>query len=108
MNKVVVHVDQLANWSLALGNVRNLVKGMEQLKVEVVANAEAVKGFLDDTSLEDMWPLAEQGVQFVACSTAMKSYDLSEEQLEDFINTVPSGVVELVEKQAEDYAYLKP
>lgn len=108
MYKVLIHVDQIELWEKALGNCRNLVKGIEQLDIEFVVNSKAVKGFVDKEMLNEMRPLKESGVRFIACSTALKSFNIKEEQLDSIIETVPSGVIELVKKQTEGYSYIKP
>ena len=108
MYKVLIHVDQIELWEKALGNCRNLIKGIDQLDVEFVVNSKAVKGYLDEQILNEIRPLKKSGVRFIACSTALKSFNIKKEQLDSIIETVPSGVVELVIKQTEGYSYIKP
>ena len=108
--KTIVHIDELSKWTLALGNVRNLLKAEgDTFTVEVLANSEAVKRYIrteaGDPELKD---LLDQGVRFVACNNALKANKLLPEDLLEGVEVVPAGVVELIKKQAEGYAYLKP
>jgi uncharacterized protein len=55
-----------------------------------------------------MRDLNSKGVKFVACNNSLTSLDFKKEDLIDFINIVPVGVLELIVKQEEGYAYVKP
>ena len=76
MNGVVFHLDELQKWSLALQNVQNLLQAMDgqAIKVEVVANAEAVALYAEaetQPNMQKMHDLADSGVRFVACNNAL-------------------------------------
>lgn len=49
-----------------------------------------------------------KNVAFSVCSNAMRALGITEDMLCNFVQIVPSGVGELVRKQAEGYAYIKP
>jgi len=55
-----------------------------------------------------MEKLSKVGVKFVACRNALKGQLVDEESLPDFVTVVPAGITEIVRKQAEGYAYIKP
>lgn len=97
-----------------MGNVRNLLNDMDEEKVtiEVLANSEAIM-YLDatenlDADLNTMESLNKRNVKFVACNNALTAYDVKKEMLFPFVDIVPAGVVELVKRQREGYAYIKP
>ena len=52
--------------------------------------------------------LSNLGVNFVACNNAMKAMGIEQKQLTPFVKIVLVGVLELIERQAEGYAYIKP
>lgn len=112
--KVIFHIDELNKWKLLLGNVSNLLNSMDNDKfyVEVLANSEAVKCYDANQNLNadinTMESLNKKGVKFVACNNALTAYDIKKDNIFDFIDIVPTGVVELVKKQSEGYAYIKP
>jgi uncharacterized protein len=112
--KVIFHIDELNKWKLLLSNVSNLLKSLDNNKylVEVLANAEAVKYYDINQSLETdiniMEQLSEKGVKFVACNNALTAYNLLQKDLICFADIVPAGVIELIVKQSEGYSYIKP
>lgn len=112
--KVVFHIDELSKWKLLLGNVSNLLNALDNKKfdIEVLANAEAVK-YYDITQdinadINEMEVLNNRGIVFVACNNALMANKIEKHNIVRFVNIVPSSVLELVEKQSEGYAYIKP
>lgn len=114
--RVIFHIDELNKWNLVLKNVRNLLEaiGNNKFNIEVLANADAVKAYnaLDiemglniDNFVKE---LNNKGIKFVACNNALVAFDLKKEDIKSFVDIVPTGVLELVEKQMEGYSYIKP
>lgn len=112
--QVIFHIDEEPKWGLLLGNVENLLKasGDELPVIEVLANGEAVLEYklreADSMKAGRIEALHRQGVTFAACQNAMKANGLTKEMLMGFVDTVPAGVLELVERQSLGYAYIKP
>ena len=111
--KVVFHIDELSKWGLLLRNVQNLTKAIDlkSSRIEVLANSKAVEFYAGATQNEDtilMKKLAHSGIRFVACNNALKGMGIQMQQLPQFVEVVPVGVLELIEKQAENFAYIKP
>lgn len=112
--KAIFHIDEMHKWKLLLMNVSNLLEVIanEKFSIEVLANAEAVK-YYDPTQnlgtdIETLENLKIKGVKFVACNNALKVFKIEKHNILDFVDTVPAGVLELVVKQSEGYAYIKP
>lgn len=112
--KVIFHIDENNKWNLLLKNVSNLLNATdgEKVYIEVLANSEAVK-YYDisqdlNTDIEIMENLYKKGVKFVACNNALTAHDIKKENIIEFVDVVPTGVLELVKKQNEGYAYIKP
>ena len=115
MHPVVFHIDELSKWGLLLKNVANLISAYGELPrpaaIEVVANAQAVEGYLHSGTGglgARMASLQGQSVRFVACGNALRERGIGRKDLFSFVEVVPAGVRELVERQGEGYAYLKP
>ncbi|AGK96858.1 DsrE family protein [Clostridium pasteurianum] len=113
--KVLFHIDELSKWKLLLGNINNLINALQNeiYNIEVVANAEAVKlyDFNNNFSSEEfhiMKDLNGKNVRFVACNNALKGHGIKRENLMTFVLVVPAGILELIDKQEEGYAYIKP
>lgn len=112
--RVVFHIDNSERWKMVLGNVKNLLNEISSndIKIEVLANGNAVseydKSSKESDKLNLMEDLSKNDVKFVACNNSLNSLKLSKEGLLDFVEIVPAGVLELIEKQDEGYAYIKP
>lgn len=113
--KVIFHINESDKWNTILNNVSNLLKAFskEQVEIIVLANGESVRYYESEPiSTNDhaqaMKELSEKGVHFVACNNALKGRKIAKDALYPFIETVPAGVQELVIRQHEGYAYIKP
>ena len=111
--KAVFHIDETQKWTLLLKNVRNLVQEVElsNSHIEVLANSEAVKAYVNTTLNANtalIKELANLGIHFTACNNALNGFGINRKQLEAFVEVVPVGVLEVIEKQAKGYAYIKP
>ena len=110
--KAVFHVDELEKWDLLITNVENLLKGIDikDSQVEIVANSKAVMRYRkdfesDNTGLEE---LEKKGISVIACNNALNSLKIEKEMLYPYVKIVPIGVKEIIEKQLDGYAYVKP
>ncbi|MDI9587777.1 MAG: DsrE family protein [Acidobacteriota bacterium] len=110
MSRVIFHVDRFDDWGLALGNVRNYLREVPDAEIEVLANASAVAFFVvPQLELKELWQsLADQGVDFALCNNALNNFGITKADLDSRLRIVPAGVVEVANKQAEGFAYVKP
>lgn len=113
MVKAIFHIDDYSRWSLLLGNVKNLTRVLEpsEYHVKVLANSEAVKLYADKTEIKIqrlIENLSQTGIRFMACNNSLNALGIEREILPGFVEIVPVGVLELIERQAEGYAYIKP
>jgi intracellular sulfur oxidation DsrE/DsrF family protein len=109
--KVVFHIDEIEKWDLTLANVENLLKGIdvENSHIEIVANSKAVLAYKNDSIIgEKLKILVSNKVDIIACNNALKNLNIEDEILYSFVKIVPIGVKELIVRQHEGYAYLKP
>lgn len=107
---VIFHIDELNKWDLLFENVRNLIKAYEpdSVDIEVVANSVAVQFYKKDNDTSRINELVRSGVVFCACNNALRKLGLKEEDIIKDVRIVPAGVKEIVEKEIEGYAYIKP
>jgi intracellular sulfur oxidation DsrE/DsrF family protein len=98
-------------WNLALNNVRNVQDdlGAEFTELEIVAYGPGI-GMLkgDSTVAARVAAALKAGVKVVACENTMKAQKLSVADMLPAIGYVPAGVVELMLRQREGYAYIRP
>jgi intracellular sulfur oxidation DsrE/DsrF family protein len=118
-------------WQGALNNVENLRKafGENPIQVEVVVHGKALqmlvakRGEMDQAGAPNheggargdhpplytrLKSLTDAGVIFAACENTMQRQQVSKEDLLPFARTVDSAMAELVRKQTEGWAYIKP
>ncbi|MGI6224931.1 MAG: DsrE family protein [Peptococcales bacterium] len=106
----VFHISDNVNWPKTLKNVVNYLKdiGENVAQIEVVANVNAVKGYVEQDLIPEMEVLYNRGVKFIACNNALQANFVNKSNLPDFVEVVPAGITHLVIKQNEGYAYIKP
>ncbi len=112
--KVIFHVDEINKWELLLKNVSNLLHGRANntFHVEILANSEAVTYFDINrdmnADIKTMERLNKEGVKFVACNNAIMANNIEKNNIIPFVDIVPAGIIELIVKQSEGYAYIRP
>lgn len=112
-NKVVFQVSDgdPARWNLTLNNVRNVQTdlGDEAVEIEVVAYGPGIGMLKADSPLAArVGEALKQGVKVVACENTMQNQKLVYANMLPNIGYAKSGVVELMRKQQEGYAYIRP
>lgn len=111
--KVVFQVssDDSKTWNLALNNAKNVQQelGAKNVEVEIVAYGPGI-GMLkfDSVVANRVDEEVAEGVKVVACQITMKAQKLTKDDMVSTIGFVPSGVIELMKKQKEGYAYIRP
>jgi hypothetical protein len=111
--RVVVQVssDQTRQWTLALDNARNAQKdvGAANIEIEIVAYGPGLGMLRDDSLLASRVQEAlAAGIRIVACRNTMKAQHLTEAEMAPGIDYAQAGVVEIIRRQMEGYAYLRP
>jgi uncharacterized protein len=98
-------------WNLTLNNAKNVANdlGAEAVELEIVAYGPGI-GMLQSGSqvAERVAQARKDGVKVVACENTMKAQKLVYADMLPEIGFVPSGVVELMRKQREGFAYIRP
>lgn len=100
-----------AKWNLTLNNVKNVQAdlGEDKVTAEIVAYGPGIGMLKIDSPVATR--VAEalgKNVKIVACENTMKGMKLTRDDMQSKIGYVPAGVVELIQKQGEGYAYIKP
>jgi intracellular sulfur oxidation DsrE/DsrF family protein len=112
-NRVVVQVSDSdpAKWNLALNNARNLQAdlGAKNVEIEIVAYGPGI-GMLKAESIvgNRIGDALGAGVKIVACENTMQTQKLVKADMLDGIGYVGAGVVEIMQRQQQGWAYLRP
>jgi intracellular sulfur oxidation DsrE/DsrF family protein len=112
-NRVVIQVSDAdpAKWNLALNNARNLQSdlGVGNVDIEIVAYGPGIGMLkLDSPVANRVGEAGAAGVKVVACEITMKGQKLIRADMLDGIGFVPAGVVELMSRQQQGWAYIRP
>jgi len=77
--------------------------------VEIVAYGPGLNMLRNDSpvsaGLEDA---QRDGVKLLACGNTMRMTNTAREDLNWLVDVVPAGIVEIMQKQNEGYAYVRP
>jgi len=110
---VVIQVSEAdpAKWEMALINARNVRKayGEQPIEVEIVAYGPGLKMLRNDSSVNaEMEEARKDGVKLLACGNTMRMTNTTRKDLNWLVDVVPAGIVEIMQKQNEGYAYVRP
>ncbi len=111
---VVFHLDEenKLRGEMVLKNIANVLGdlGEKNVEVELVTNGKGVAALCKsaEENAEPVARLAAKGVRFVVCGHSLRQMGRTEQDLLDCVEIVPAGVGELVRKQAEGWAYIRP
>jgi len=116
MNKyrVVFHLDEPGKGRAdqVFRNIENLLDdlGENTVEVELVANGGGVYVLVKgpDSHAEQVGRLSTRGVLFAACAHSLSQLEIARDTLLESVEVVSSGVGELVKKQMEGWAYIRP
>ena len=115
MNKdrVVMQVsdNDPGKWNLALNNAHNLQQalGAKNIDIEIVAYGPGIHMLTADSVVGNrIGEAAETGVQIVACQVTMKSLKLTKNDMLDKVGYVPGGVIEIMHREQQGWAYIRP
>ena len=101
-----------AKWNLALNNVKNvqqMVGGADKVDAEIVVYGPGIGMLKSDSTVGNRIEDAKKtGVHIVACQNTMKGMKLTDADMLPHTDYVPAGVIELMSKQKEGYAYIRP
>ena len=112
-SKVVIQVsdgDQ-AKWNLALNNARNIQAdlGAANVDIEIVAYGPGIGMLKLDSPVANRVDEANAaGVKVLACENTMKGQKLVRSDMLGSVGYVNAGVVEIMQRQQQGWAYIRP
>lgn len=112
-HKLVLQVSDAdpAKWNLAFNNARNVWAdlGRDSVAIEIVAYGPGI-GMLKMDSVVGarVAEAVAAGMSVVACGNTMKNAKLTREDMLPNIGYVDAGVVQLMKRQREGFAYIRP
>lgn len=112
-SRVVIQVSDAepAKWNLALNNARNIQTdlGAANVDIEIVAYGPGIGMLKADSVVGNRVEEAgKAGVKIVACENTMRGQKLTQADMLSGIGYVPAGVVKLMQRQQQGWAYIRP
>ena len=92
-----------------VNQLKNMTTHWPNAKYEVVIHSMGLPFVMSAKSkqIEAIKALRAKGVRFLVCENTMKSQKVTKDQLIPEIEYVPVGIAEIVEKQEQDWSYIK-
>jgi len=100
-----------AKWNLALNNAKNIQTdlGPANVDIELVAYGPGIGMLKADSVVGNRVDEAiAAGVKVVACENTMKGQKLTQTDMLNKLNYVQAGVVEIMQRQQQGWAYIRP
>ncbi len=100
-----------AVWNLALNNAKNVQSelGKDKVDIEIVAYGPGINMLKFNSEVANRLKDANaNGVALRACGNTMKAQKLTVQDLQQDVKVVSAGVIEIMNKQKEGWAYIKP
>ena len=97
-------------WSLTLGNIGNAIDGIgkDNADIELVVYGPGIVMLKKDSPVAGQIAAAvASGVRIVACRNSMRGFKIEPADLAPGVVVVPSGVVELIRREHDGYAYIR-
>lgn len=112
-SKVVMQMSDgdVGKWNLVLNNARNLQAdlGAANVDIEIVSYGPGIGMLRADSVVGTRVAEAlASGVSVVACDNTMRGQKLTKSDMLGGIGYVSAGVVEIMQKQQQGWAYIRP
>jgi len=111
--KLVIQVsdNDPGKWNLALNNAKNIQNdlGKANVELEIIAYGPGIGMLKAESEVGNrVADAVEAGVKVSACQNTMRNQKLVKEDMLSSVGYVTAGVVAIMQKQHQGYAYLRP
>ena len=111
--RVIIQVSDAdpKKWNLALNNAKNVQVdlGVDKTEIEIVAYGPGIGMLKADAEVANRIEEAvAAGVKVVACENTMKAQKITRDDMHRKVDYVAAGVVQLMRRQQQGYAYIRP
>jgi intracellular sulfur oxidation DsrE/DsrF family protein len=111
--KIVLQVsdNDSAKWNLALNNARNAQDdlGKDNIDIEIVVYGPGIHMLrMEATTATRVTQAIKSGISIVACENTMTAQKINKADMHDAISYVPAGVIQLMKRQQQGWAYIRP
>ena len=112
-HKIVIQVsdNDPAKWNLALNNAKNLQDdvGAASVDIEIVAYGPGIGMLkLESPTGSRVADAMKANIRVLACENTMRGQKLTRDDMLPALSYVPAGVTQIMTRQNEGWAYLRP
>lgn len=112
-NRVVFHVStaEPSIWKQAINNARNVQKSFSKgnIAIALVIQGNAIGAARADSPVaENLAEAIAGGIEVIVCESTMRERNLKREDMYRKVSYTPFAAVEIMKKQQEGWAYIKP
>ena len=112
-HKIVIQVsdNDPAKWNLALNNAKNLQDdvGAANVDIEIVAYGPGIAMLkLESPTGSRVADAMKANIRVLACENTMRGQKLTRDDMLPALSYVPAGVTQIMTRQNEGWAYLRP
>lgn len=112
-HKIVIQVsdNDPAKWNLALNNAKNLQDdvGAANVDIEIVAYGPGIGMLkLESPTGSRVADAMKGNIRVLACENTMRGQKLTRDDMLPALSYVPAGVTQIMTRQNEGWAYLRP
>lgn len=112
-SKVVFQVSdgESKKWELTLSNVKNVIKdmGKDNIDVEIVAYGPGIEMFKFESPVASrIDEIIKMGAHVMICENTMQAQKISKADMLNNLGYVQAGVSQLIKRQQQGYAYIRP
>ena len=91
-----------------ISQLSNVLNAIDAIEIEVVTHGYGIDLLLNDTAFKkDILALHGQGVRFMACKNTLEEDKITEEDLLDVTEIIPTGLGHVITRQSEGWSYIK-
>ncbi len=112
-NRVVFHVSDAdpTIWRQAFNNARNVQKSFSKgnIAIAVVIQGNAIGAVKAESPIaESISEAIAAGMEVIVCENTMRERNIRREEMHRKVTYTPYGALEIMKKQQEGWAYIKP
>ncbi|MDP3356541.1 MAG: DsrE family protein [Polaromonas sp.] len=112
-HKLIIQIsdNDPAKWNLALNNAKNVQDdvGASNVDIAIVAYGPGIGMLrLESPTGARVADAMKANVRVVACENTMRAQKITKDDMLPAISYVPAGVTEIMKRQGEGWAYLRP
>ena len=100
-----------AKWNLALNNARNAQDdlGKDNIDIEIVVYGPGIHMLkMEATTATRVSQAIKSGISIVACENTLTAQKINKADMHEAISYVPAGVIQLMKRQQQGWAYIRP